>query len=134
MDTFAELAEHVEARFDVVHRDKFMLGVELQTGGRRRQSVFLAELKDSDDRRILRLETTVSPLGHHDPVKVLRVNLMLRGGYLAVGDLEGVPFLKLCDNLDFRYLSVRALEDRIERLGSLGDVIEDMLTHGHDYF
>jgi hypothetical protein len=75
MDTFSELAEHVEARFNVVHREKFMLGIELPTGGSRRQSVFLAELKDSDDRRILRLETAVSPLGHHDPVKVLRVNL-----------------------------------------------------------
>ena len=86
------------------------------------------------DRRILRVETAVSPLGHHDPVKVLRVNLMLRGGYLAVGDLEGVPFLKLCDNLDFRYLSIEALDDRLQRLGRLGDDIEDMLTDGHDYF
>ncbi len=134
MDTFSELAEHVERRFNVVHREKFMLGIELPTEGSRRQSVFLAELKDSDDRRILRVETAVSPLGHHDPVKVLRVNLMLRGGYLAVGDLEGVPFLKLCDNLDFRYLSIEALDDRLQRLGRLGDDIEDMLTDGHDYF
>lgn len=134
MDTFAELAQHVDAKFNVVHREKFVLGLEVPVSKERRQSVFLAELKDDDDRRILRLETTVGPLAHHDPIKVLRINLMLRNGYLAVGDLEGVPFLKLCDNLEFRHLTVAALDDRVERLARLGDEIEDTLTHGHDYF
>lgn len=134
MDTFSELAEHVEANFNVVHKEKFVLGLEVPISGSRRQSVFLAELKDDDDRRILRLETTVCPLGEQDPVKVLRVNLLLRGGYLAVGDMEGVPFLKLCDNLQVRYLTPAALSDRIKRLARLGDEMEETLTHGHDYF
>ena len=134
MDTFAELTEHVDAHFNVVHKEKFVLGLEVPISGTRRQSVFLAELKDDDDRRILRLETTVCPLGEQDPVKVLRVNMLLRDGYLAVGDMEGVPFLKLCDNLEFRYLGAAALSDRIKRLARLGDEMEETLTHGHDYF
>lgn len=134
MDTFSELSEHVESAFNVVHREKFVLGLEVPISRSRRQSVFLAELKDDDDRRILRLETTVGPLADHDAVKVLRVNLLLRGGYLAVGDLEGVPFLKLCDNLEYRYLSPEALSGRIKRLARLGDEMEETLTRGHDYF
>lgn len=134
MDTFAELRDHVVECFDVVHDEKFVLGIEVQIGSRRRQSVFLAELKDSDDRRVLRLETTVGPLARHDPVKVLRVNLILRNGYLAVGDLEGVPFLKLCANLPFRHLTAESLDDHVKRLAQLGDEIEDTLTDGEDYF
>ncbi|MGB0513493.1 MAG: hypothetical protein ACPGJE_01480 [Wenzhouxiangellaceae bacterium] len=133
METFARIAEFVEQRFDVVHREKFVIGLEIPTQGGRRQSVFLAEIKDDNDRRYLRLETTVGPLGKHDPVKVLRINLTLRTGYLAVGDLESVPFLKLCDNIAYRYLGEEMLEDEIRHIGRLGDEIEKMLVQG-DWF
>jgi len=133
METFSGIAEFVEQRFNVVHREKFVLGVEIVLDAGRHQGVFLAEIKDDDDRRYLRLETTVGPLAKHDPVKVLRINETLRTGYLAVGDLKSVPFVKLCENIAYRYLNDEMLEDTIQRIGRLGDDIEKMLVQG-DWF
>ena len=70
----------------------------------RRQSIFLAELKAGDGRRFLRVETPVVPLEDFDAEKCLRINLMQRVGYLAVGDLDGTPFIKLCENLPYASL------------------------------
>jgi len=135
MDTFARIAELAGQHFATVHQEKFMVGLEIPTGRRgRHQSVFLAELKDDDDHRYIRVETTLAPLAKHDPVKALRINLMLRVGYLAVGDLESVPFLKLCENLAYRDMSESALLETIRRIAELGDEIEETLTHGGDWF
>ena len=135
MKTFAEIAEFARSHFDAVHDEKFMLGLEIPTGkDGRRQSVFLAEVKDGDDRRYLHLETTVGPLGQHDPLKILRVNLMLRVGYLAVGDLEGMPFLKLCKNIGYRYVDGDLVLESVQQLAELGDEMEQTLTHGGDWF
>ncbi|MDT8409513.1 MAG: hypothetical protein RQ741_07930 [Wenzhouxiangellaceae bacterium] len=135
MLTFSEIRSYVEQNYDVVFDEKFVLGLELPAGdSERRQGIFLAEIKSPDDRRFLRLETTVAPLADHDPVKVLRVNLMLRIGYLAVGDMEGIPFLKLCHNLTYRNLDADLLDYYIRHFASLGDGMEETLTHGKDYF
>ncbi len=135
MDTFAAIEQHVQARYDVVHDEPFMLGLEVKVGDSgRHQSVFLAELEGPDGRRFLRVETTVAPLGEHDPEKCLRVNLMLRIGYLAVGDLEGMPFLKLCENMAYRHLTTDALDYVIAHIAELGDKIEMTLNKGGDWF
>ena len=135
METFSEIAEFAREHFNAVHDEKFVLGLEIPTGREgRHQSVFLAEVKDDNDRRYLHLETTVGPLGQHDPLKVLRINLMLRVGYLAVGDLESVPFLKLCQNIDYRYLGQELLLETVRELAELGDEMEQTLTHGGDWF
>jgi hypothetical protein len=135
METFSEIAEFAREHFNAVHDEKFVLGLEIPTGREgRHQSVFLAEVKDDNDRRYLHLETTVGPLGQHDPLKVLRINLMLRVGYLAVGDLESVPFLKLCQNIDYRYLGQELLLETVRELAVLGDEMEQTLTHGGDWF
>ncbi|HKL52763.1 MAG TPA: hypothetical protein VJ902_02310 [Wenzhouxiangellaceae bacterium] len=135
METFSEIAEFARQHFNAVHDEKFVLGLEIPTGrAGRHQSVFLAEIKDDNDRRYLHLETTVGPLGQHDPLKVLRINLMLRVGYLAVGDLESVPFLKLCENISYRYLGQELLLETVRQLAELGDEMEQTLTHGGDWF
>ena len=135
MDTFAAIEEHVKHRFDVVHDEPFMLGLEIPVGDSgRRQSVFLAELKSPEGKRFLRVETTIAPLGSHDPVKCLRVNLMLRTGYLAVGDLEGVAFLKLCENMLYNNLTMDTLDYMICHIAELGDKMEMTLNKGGDWF
>ena len=135
METFSEIAEFAREHFNAVHDEKFVLGLEIPTGREgRHQSVFLAEVKDDSDRRYLHLETTLGPLGQHDPLKVLRINLMLRVGYLAVGDLESVPFLKLCQNIDYRYLGQELLLETVRQLAEMGDEMEQTLTHGGDWF
>ncbi len=135
MDTFAAIEEHVKDHYDVVHEEPFMLGLEVPVGeSGRRQSVFLAELKSPDGKRFLRVETTVAPLADHDPEKCLRVNLMLRTGYLAVGDMEGMAFLKLCENMLYSSITVEALDYLITHVAELGDKIEITLNKGGDWF
>lgn len=135
MHTFEEIRQHLIKHYDVVHDEPFMLGLELASReSGRRQSVFVAELKSSDGRRFLRVETTIAPLGNHDAEKCLRVNLMLRVGYLAVGDLEGVPFLKMCENMDYAALTSEWLDYVIQRVAGQGDGIENTLTEGEDWF
>jgi len=135
MDTFAAIEEYATSKFDVVHEEPFMLGLEVPVGDSgRRQSVFLAELQSPDGKRFLRVETTVAPLARHDSEKCLRVNLMLRTGYLAVGDMEGVAFLKLCENMMYNSLTVEALDYMVHHLAELGDKIEVTLNKGGDWF
>lgn len=134
MDTFAQIAEFAEKNFDIVHRDKFVLGIEVEVDNGRHQSIFLAELKDQNDHRHLRVETTVAPLGEMDPAKLLRINLLLRAGYLAIGDLEGIPFIKLCRNTPYRFLTDDMLTSDIQRISQLGDKLEQMLVDGGDWF
>ena len=57
-----------------------------------------------------------------------------RVGYLAVGDLESVPFLKLCQNIDYRYLGQELLLETVRQLAEMGDEMEQTLTHGGDWF
>ena len=135
MDTFAAIEEYAKQHFAVVHEEPFMLGLEVPVGDSgRRQSVFLAELKSPDGKRFLRVETTVAPLADHDSEKCLRVNLMLRTGYLAVGDMEGVAFLKLCENMVYNNLTVDALDYMVHHVAELGDKIEVTLNKGGDWF
>lgn len=135
MQTFSEIEEYIRRHYNVVHAEPFMLAVDIKVGDAgRRQDIFLAELKNSDERRVLRLETNIAPLGQHDAEKCLRVNLMLRVGHLAVGDLEGIPFIKLCHNLTYDLLNEASLRYVINHLALLGDKIEDTLTGGKDLF
>lgn len=135
MNTFAEIQAHIAEQFRVVHEEPFMIAVEVPVGrSGRRQDVFVAELKNSDDRRILRLESNIAPLAEHQAEKCLRVNLMLRIGYLAVGDMDGVPFIKLCHNLTYDQIEEPALHYIIEHLAQLADNIEETLTDGEDLF
>lgn len=135
MDTFAEIQAVIEAHYQVVHSEPFMLAVEVPVGSAgRRQDIFIAELKNSDDRRVLRLESNIAPLGAHDPEKCLRVNLMLRIGYLAVGDMDGTPFIKLCHNLTYEQVDENALHYFIDHIAQLGDSMEETLTGGQDHY
>ncbi len=135
MKTFAEIQSQIAEHFRVVYTEPFMLALEVTVGSSgRRQDVFLAELKNSDDRRILRLESNIAPLTEHQAEKCLRVNLMLRIGYLAVGDLDGVPFIKLCHNLLYEQLDEHGLRYIIEHLAHLADGMEETLTGGNDHF
>lgn len=98
----------------------------------RKQGVFLAELKTDDGRRVLRAETPVVPLSQVGAEKCLRLNLTLRVGYLAVGDLDGVPFIKLCENLPYAFLEGQELDYTVSHIAELADEIEQMLEPGND--
>jgi hypothetical protein len=63
METFAEVRNHILERHKLRIDEPFIISFEYRIGeGNRRQSIFLAELKTNDGRRVLRVETPVVPL------------------------------------------------------------------------
>jgi hypothetical protein len=137
METFAEVRNHIMDSYELGIDEPFILGFDFPIGDNggesgRKQSIFLAELKTNDGRRVLRVETPVVPLSDVGAEKCLRLNLTLRVGYLAVGDLDGVPYIKLCENLPYAFLEAKELDYAIEHVARLADQIEQMLEPAND--
>jgi len=133
METFAEIRDHLVERHSMIIDEPFLLGFESPVkGSDRKQSMFLAEIKSSDGRRYLRVETPIVPLDDFDAEKCLRINLMQRVGYLAVGDLDGTPYIKLCENLPYSTLSDQELQYVINTMAPFADRIEKALEPNGD--
>jgi hypothetical protein len=133
METFAEVRQHVMENHTFFIDEPFQIGFEYPTdGGNRKQSIFLAELKSSDNRRYIRVETLICPLEDFDAEKALRINLILRIGYLAVGDLESIPYVKMCENLAYKSLDGDELEYVIEHVATMADRMEQVLEADGD--
>ena len=132
METFAEVRKHVMDNHPLFMDEPFQLGCELSMDDSdRKQSVFLAELKSADNRRYLRVETLICPLEDFDAEKCLRINLVLRVGYLAVGDLDSIAYVKLCANLAYSSLDADELEYVISHMAPRADRMEQALeSHG----
>ena len=133
METFSEVRNHVLGLYELRIDEPFLVSFEYPIeGSERRQSLFLAELKTGDGRRVLRVETPVAPLEDLAPEKCLRINLTQRVGYLAVGDLDGVPYIKMCDNLPYAFLSAEELDYTIREVAHKADQMEQSLEPGDD--
>jgi hypothetical protein len=119
--------------YDLKVDEPFIVGFDCPTDQKERlQSMFLAELNASDGRRVLRVETPVAPLADLDAEKCLRINLTLRVGYLAVGDMDGVPYIKMCENLPYAFLSSQGLDYVIANIARTADQMEQSLELGAD--
>lgn len=133
METFAEVRNHVMEDYELGIDEPFIISFDYPVGDRGRlQGVFLAELKANDGRRVLRVETPVVPLADIGAEKCLRLNLTLRVGYLAVGDLDGIPYIKLCANLPYAFLEAQELDYAVAHVAQLADQIEQMLEPASD--
>jgi hypothetical protein len=134
METFSEVRNHILELHKLRIDEPFIISFECQiNGGERRQSIFLAELKTGDGRRVLRVETPVVPLEDMSAEKCLRLNLTLRVGYLAVGDLDGVPYIKMCENLPYAFLGDEELDYTIKHVAQLADQMEQILEPEGDF-
>ena len=133
METFAEVRQHILENHTLFLDEPFQLGFEYaMEGSDRQQAIFVAELKAADNRRYLRVETLICPLDDFDAEKSLRINLVLRVGYLAVGDLEGTAYVKMCENLPYSYLDGKELEYVISHVAPMADRMEQALESAHD--
>jgi hypothetical protein len=133
METFAEVRKHMLDLYELKIDEPFIISFEfpIENDGRR-QSIFLAELNTSDGRRVLRVETPVAPLTDLDAEKCLRINLTQRVGYLAVGDLDGVPYIKMCENLPYAFVGEQELDYTIRHVAQTADKMEQFLEPGRD--
>jgi len=133
METFAEVRQHVLEKYTLFIDEPFQIGFDCEIeGSDRKQAIYLAELKAVDNRRYLRVETLVCPLDDFDAEKCLRINLILRVGYLAVGDLDGMAYIKMCENLPYHSLSAKELEYVITHVAPMADRMEQALESEHD--
>ena len=133
METFSEIRNHMLGLYELQIDEPFIVSFEYPIDdSNRRQSMFLAELKTNDGRRVLRVETPVAPLADLDAEKCLRINLTQRVGYLAVGDLDGVPYIKMCENLPYAFVGEQELDYVIRRLALAADQMEQFLEPGGD--
>ncbi len=133
METFSEVRQHMMDLYELRIDEPFIISFEFPIeGGNRRQSIFLAELETSDGRRVLRVETPVVPLADLDAEKCLRINLTQRVGYLAVGDLDGVPYIKMCENLPYAFVGEQELDYTIRNVAQTADKMEQFLEPGED--
>lgn len=133
METFSEVRHHMLGLYELTTDEPFIISFEYPIeGSSRRQTIFLAELKANDGRRVLRVETPVAPLSDLAAEKCLRINLMQRVGYLAVGDLDGVPYIKMCENLPYAFLGGEELDYTIKHVARTADNMELSLEPGDD--
>jgi hypothetical protein len=109
-----------------------MISFDLKLAPDRYQGIYLAELEDEAGLRYLRVSTPIGPLAGTDPVRCLRFNWQQRTGFLAVADLDGSPYLHLCENRPYEFLDRAELQRLVRELGVLGDQLERLITVGDD--
>lgn len=131
---FESIRRHIKsAGFRLKMQDEEVICIELSLEqGTRHQAIFLSELDDDDGRPYLRVSTAVAPTTGLDARRALVFNWQSRVGYLAIGDLDGVPYLQLCENRPYDGLDGAEIDRLVLEIGGLGDRMERMMSAGGD--
>ena len=133
MQSFESIRSHVQGKYKITARDPYLICVELSLKqGRRHQSIFLSELEGEEGRKYLRVSTTVAPMTGIDTKRMLAFNWQSRVGYMAIGELDSVPYLQLCENRPFDTLTGAEIDRLILEIGGIGDDLERILSAGGD--
>lgn len=135
MQNFEQIRAHASSHYTVRASDPYLIGIELTLEqGTRHQGIFLAELEGDDGRKYLRVSTAISPMTGVDARRALTFNWEQRVGYLAVSELEGSPYLQLCENRPYTGLTAAEIDRVVIEIGGLGDRIERAFSAGGDLF
>lgn len=135
MHNFEHVRSHISARHALRINDPYLISFDLLTeGGRRHQGIYLTELEHEDGRKYLRVSTPIGPLTGMDAKRCLRFNWEQRVGFLAVSDLDGSPYLHLCENRPYELLSAAEIDHLVAEIGPLGDRLEQAISAGGDAF
>ena len=132
MQSFEDVRSFLATRHALRDNDPYVISFDMALDEGRRQGVFLAELDTDSGRKYLRVSTPVAPIGARDPMKCLRFNWEQRVGYLALSDIDGVPWMHLCENRPFEGLTERELQAMILELATLADGLERAMSKGRD--
>jgi hypothetical protein len=134
MQRFEHIQAHLQrAGFRITLQDECVVGIELSLEhGHRHQTLFLSEIEDDDGRRFLRVSTVIAPVTGLDMRRALAFNWHSRVGYLAIGELDGVPYLQLCENRPYDTLVPAEIERLVLEIGGLGDRMERGLSADGD--
>jgi len=134
MQNFEQVRGHLAASdFRITMQEPYVLCIELSLdGGQRHQAIFLSELEDDDSRPYLRVSSVVAPTTGIDCRRALAFNWESRVGYLAIGDLDGVPYIQLCENRPYDGLTPAEIDRMVLEVGGMGDRLERALSAGGD--
>ena len=134
MQNFEQIRTHlVASEFHVTMQDPYVVCVELSLdGGRRHQAIFLSEMQDDDGRDYLRVSTAIAPTTGLDARRALAFNWESRVGFLAIGELDGVPYLQLCENRPYDCLDAAEVDRLVLEIGGTGDEMERRMSAGGD--
>lgn len=134
MDNFEQIRSHlVSAGYRLTLQEPFVACVELSLAqGRRHQAIFLSELQDDDGRCYLRASTGIAPTTGMDARRALAFNWASRVGFLAIGELDGVPYLQLCENRPYDCLTPAEIDRLVLEIGGTGDEMERRMSAGGD--
>lgn len=132
MRHFEAVRSHIGSQYELRHNDPYLISFDLELALDRSQGIYLAELEDESGRRYLRISTPIGPLAGTDPNRCLRFNWQQRTGFLAVADLDGSPYLHLCENRPYEFLDQAELQRVVRELGTLGDQLEQIIAAGED--
>ncbi len=130
MHNFEQVRGHLNSSgYKVTMHDPFVACVELSLGnGKRHQAIFLSELGNDDERSYLRVSTVIAPITGIDARRALGFNWQSSVGSLAIGELDGVPYLQLCENRPYESLSPAEVDRLVLEIGGLGDSMERALS------
>ncbi|MDA3914056.1 hypothetical protein [Oleiagrimonas sp.] len=132
MQHFEAIRSHLATSHALRHNDPYLISFDVDLPDGRSQGMYLAELEDEVERKYLRISTPVGPLTGVDARRCLRFNWEQRVGYLAVSDLDGSPYLQLCENRPYELLTAEELESLITDLAGLGDRLEQLINQEGD--
>jgi len=134
MRNFESIRKHIKTvGYHATLHEEDVICIELSLEqGTRHQAIFLSELDDDDGRPYLRVSTAVAPTTGLDARRALVFNWQSRVGYLAIGDLDGVPYLQLCENRPYEGLEAAEVDRLVLEIGGLGDRMERMMSAGGD--
>ena len=134
MQNFEQIRGHLAASdFRITMQEPYVLCVELSLdGGKRHQAIFLSEIEDDDRRTYLRVSSVIAPITGIDCRRALAFNWESRVGYLAIGDLDGVPWIQLCENRPYDGLTPSEVDRLVLEIGGMADRMELALSAGGD--
>lgn len=134
MQNFEKIRSHLASgSWKLTMQDPYVVCVELSLdGGKRHQAIFLSEMQDDDGRRYLRASTVIAPTTGVDCRRALAFNWESRVGYLAIGELDGVPYIQLCENRPYESLGAAEVDRLVLEIGGMGDRLERELSAGGD--
>ena len=134
MDNFEQIRSHLVASgYKLTLQEAFVVCVELSLAkGKRHQAIFLSEMQDDDGRDYLRVSTAIAPTTGIDARRALKFNWASRLGYLAIGELDGVPYLQLCENRPYDCLNAAEIDRLVLEIGGTGDEMERRMSAGGD--
>ena len=134
MDNFEQIRSHlVSSGYKLTLQDPFLACVELSLSqGRRHQAIFLSELQDDDGRNYLRVSTAIAPITGVDARRALVFNWENRVDYLAIGELDGVPYLQLCENRPYDCVDAAEIDRLVLEIGGTGDDMERRMSANGD--